>query len=128
MRASRRIPTAVSQGFKLMEMPLDIILEVCSLRDCEDPSGMAQRLLQVFAYLHPMDLLTLARTYKQLRNILMTKHSKAVWRIARGNIEGLPDCPVHLSEPAYANLAFDPHCHVRFLSIFADVPLTKWLL
>lgn len=28
------------------------------------------------------------------------------------SVEGLPDLPDHLSEPAYANLAFDSHCHV----------------
>lgn len=35
-----------------------------------------------------------------------------MWKAARENIEGLPDCPPHLSEPAYANLAFFPNCHV----------------
>ena len=40
-----------------------------------------------------------------------------MWEAARQNVEGLPECPAHLSEPAYANLAFFPYCHVRILDL-----------
>ena len=43
----------------------------------------------------------------------MSRNSASMWKAARANVEGLPDCPAHLSEPAYANLAFFPYCHVR---------------
>lgn len=60
-----------------------------------------------------MDLLNLARTNKDYRRILMNSNSASVWKAARQHIEGLPECPPFLSEPAFANLAFDHHCHVR---------------
>ncbi|KAJ3770832.1 hypothetical protein FB446DRAFT_691664 [Lentinula raphanica] len=75
------------------DMPLDVILEI-------------------FCYLEPRDLLRLARTTKDLRGILMSRSSENIWRIARGNVEGLPPCPVDLNEPQYANLLFESYCHV----------------
>lgn len=69
---------------------------------------------QVFSHLHPMDLLNLARACKEFRQFFMNKRkSQTLWRAARGNVEGLPECPERLSEPAYAALVFDPYCHVR---------------
>ncbi|KAI0723949.1 hypothetical protein C8T65DRAFT_599659 [Cerioporus squamosus] len=76
----------------LPDMPLDILYEV-------------------FLHLHPYDLLHLARTTKTLRRMLMTRSASTIWRRARENVPGLPDCPKDMSEPAYANLMFDPHCH-----------------
>jgi hypothetical protein len=51
----------------------------------------------------------------------MRRSSIAIWRSARElssdkQVVGIPECPPYLSEPAYANLAFDAHCHVRFTS------------
>ncbi|KIJ10785.1 hypothetical protein PAXINDRAFT_101915 [Paxillus involutus ATCC 200175] len=69
-------------------------------------------LLHIFTFLLPMDLLNLARTTKAFRRLLMQKSSAPVWEAARRQTEhDLPDCPPDLSEPQYANLAFDPHCH-----------------
>ncbi|TFY58823.1 hypothetical protein EVJ58_g6183 [Rhodofomes roseus] len=79
----------------LLAVPLDIIHEI-------------------FGYLDSIDLLNLARTNKQLRDFLMSrKKTKAMWRVARQNlnIEGLPDCPIYMSEPAYANITFGHYCH-----------------
>ncbi|KAJ3825576.1 hypothetical protein F5880DRAFT_1700706 [Lentinula raphanica] len=69
-------------------------------------------ILEIFCYLQPRDLLRLARTSKDLRSVLMSKSSANIWRLAGSNVEGLPPCPVDLSEPQYANLLFEPHCHV----------------
>ena len=63
-------------------------------------------------YLMPFDLLNLSRTTKAFRLFLMNRSAAPVWKAARRNVAGLPDCPVHLNEPAYANLAFDSGCHV----------------
>ncbi|RDX56466.1 hypothetical protein OH76DRAFT_389306 [Lentinus brumalis] len=42
----------------------------------------------------------------------MTRSASTIWRRARENVPGgLPDCPKDMSEPAYTNLMFDPHCH-----------------
>lgn len=64
-------------------------------------------------YLTPLDILHLAQTAKTFRAFLMTRSSKHIWRAARMNVAlGFPDCPEHLSEPAYAHLAFDTSCDV----------------
>ncbi|PCH43522.1 hypothetical protein WOLCODRAFT_138394, partial [Wolfiporia cocos MD-104 SS10] len=76
----------------LPDMPLDILFEI-------------------FTCLGPKDLLYLTRTSKSLRQLLMTRETISVWKATRANIRELPECPSFLSEPAYANLAFSPHCH-----------------
>src|ERR1700692_674229 len=75
----------------------------------------AHPLLQIFGHLLPLDILHLARTTKDFRRVLLHKSSISVWKSARENIAGLPECPSSMSEPAYANLAFDQHCHVSLL-------------
>ncbi|KAF5381222.1 hypothetical protein D9757_007847 [Collybiopsis confluens] len=67
------------------DMPLDIIFEV-------------------FGHLDPGDLLRLSRTSKDLRQILMSKSSELIWRIARDNVPELPARPEDLNEPQYARL------------------------
>ncbi|KAL4252491.1 hypothetical protein ABKN59_002772 [Abortiporus biennis] len=79
----------------LLEMPLDILYEI-------------------FSCMHPMDLLNLTRTSKDFRALLMSKTSANLWKAARGTVEDFPDCPSFLSEPAYANLAFDGRCYNCF--------------
>ncbi|KAF5364538.1 hypothetical protein D9757_011336 [Collybiopsis confluens] len=83
--------------------------------------GMLERLakdvpldviFEIFYHLDPVDLLRLSRTSKDLRNILMSKSSEAIWRFARENVEGLPPLPPDLNEPQYAHLAFESYCHV----------------
>ncbi|KAI9570859.1 hypothetical protein HD554DRAFT_277660 [Boletus coccyginus] len=63
------------------------------------------------AYVHPLDLLSLARTCKSLRELLMDKASAFVWKTARRQVQGLPDCPADMTEPEYANLVFYSRCH-----------------
>ncbi|KAF5330282.1 hypothetical protein D9619_006077 [Psilocybe cf. subviscida] len=75
----------------VVDMPLDIVYEI-------------------FGKLSPGDLLTLSQTSKDLRNILLSKSSASIWKEARGNVPGLPDCPPDLSEPQHANLCFMKHC------------------
>ena len=62
------------------------------------------------------DLLNLARATKSFRALLMSRQSVRFWREARLQVEDLPDLPSYLSEPAYANLLFFPHCHVSFFT------------
>lgn len=68
-------------------------------------------LLEIFSHLKPYDLLRLARSTKALRAILFDRSSAFVWRSARQRIKNLPPCPLDISEPAFANLMFDPHCY-----------------
>ena len=60
----------------------------------------------------PLDLLRLARTTKDFRNLLMSRSSISLWKDVLRNIPGLPECPPWMSEPAWVNLVFYPHCHV----------------
>lgn len=46
----------------------------------------------------------------------MSRINASFWIAARRNIEGLPDCPLYMSEPAYANLVFGNYCHVSTAS------------
>ncbi|RPD57627.1 hypothetical protein L226DRAFT_610659 [Lentinus tigrinus ALCF2SS1-7] len=68
-------------------------------------------LFEIFSFLHPQDLLNLSRTTKDFRSCLMSRSSARYWEQSRKQVEGLPDKPIHLSEPAYANLVFCNHCH-----------------
>ncbi|KAF7374998.1 hypothetical protein MSAN_00385900 [Mycena sanguinolenta] len=76
----------------LREFPLDLIAEI-------------------FGHLNPLDLLSLARTTKEIRGILMSRSSAFIWKESRSHVEGLPDLPRDLCEPQYANLCFSTHCH-----------------
>jgi hypothetical protein len=67
---------------------------------------------QIFGHLLPLDVLNLSRTTKQIRRVLLHRSSVFIWKAARANVLGFPECPQFMSEPAYANLAFDQHCHV----------------
>ncbi|KAI9568846.1 hypothetical protein HD554DRAFT_678596 [Boletus coccyginus] len=68
-------------------------------------------LFLIAEYIHPTDLLSLARTCKSLRELLMDKSSTFVWKTARSQVKSLPDCPADLTEPEYANLIFYARCH-----------------
>ncbi|KAJ3562951.1 hypothetical protein NP233_g9257 [Leucocoprinus birnbaumii] len=66
----------------------------------------------IIMYLHPQDVLNLSRSTRRLRQLLMTRDARFAWKTSLSTVEGLPRCPSDLSEPQYANLAFDQHCHV----------------
>ncbi|KZT08431.1 uncharacterized protein LAESUDRAFT_723952 [Laetiporus sulphureus 93-53] len=104
-QVSRRNVRGKRGGLKDMpNMPLDVLFEI-------------------FCHLHPRDLLNLARTDKSFRSTLMSRNAAPLWKAARLNVEGLPDCPAHLSEPAYANLVFFVHCHNCLKS---NIPTILW--
>ncbi|KAF9535715.1 hypothetical protein CPB83DRAFT_842210 [Crepidotus variabilis] len=67
-------------------------------------------LFEIFGHLSPYDLLKLARTNKEFRRLLLNKSFISVWKTALARVPGLPPCPPDMSEPAFANLAFSPHC------------------
>ena len=70
---------------------------------------------QIFAWMHPRDLLALARTSKPFRALLMSQSARPFWKASLECVEGLPKCPTYLSEPAFVNLLFFSHCHVSIL-------------
>ncbi|KAJ3558977.1 hypothetical protein NM688_g614 [Phlebia brevispora] len=85
------------------------------------PSVPWDVLCEIFSLLDPLDLLKLSRVCKDFRSFLMNKTSAVIWKAARKNIEGLPDCPEDLSEPQYANLMFSNHCHVCLRPCYNEV-------
>ncbi|KAL0577162.1 hypothetical protein V5O48_004839 [Marasmius crinis-equi] len=87
----------------IKDMPLDILYEI-------------------FCLLTPHDLLRLSRTSKDLRKNLMSKSSLFVWKACRKN-SGVPDPLPSMSEPAFARLVFDPHCH---FCLTAVVQIVSW--
>ncbi|KAL0061133.1 hypothetical protein AAF712_012053 [Marasmius tenuissimus] len=94
--------------------------------------GLLQRLKEfpldvvfiIFEFLTPQDLLSLARTSRDLRNLLLSRSTILVWKAARSNVEDLPNIPDDMSEPAYAHLCFDAQCHVSEIAkLLIDVHL-----
>ncbi|TCD66484.1 hypothetical protein EIP91_001309 [Steccherinum ochraceum] len=71
-----------------------------SLQDL--PNMPLDILFEVFAQMEPMDLLSLARTNRSFRELLMSKSSTSFWKAAMKNVPDLPDCPSFLSIPAKA--------------------------
>ncbi|KAF5341665.1 hypothetical protein D9611_002142 [Ephemerocybe angulata] len=69
-------------------------------------------LSEIYALLHPVDLLQLARTSKVFRKVLMNRQAsrKMIWLPALASIRGLPPCPKDLAEPRYINLLLESTC------------------
>ncbi|KIK40722.1 hypothetical protein CY34DRAFT_13513 [Suillus luteus UH-Slu-Lm8-n1] len=68
-------------------------------------------ILEIFSHLEPVDLLHLFRTNKAFHKVLSA--NKAVWKAARANRGGVPDCMPGMSEAEWANLLFgrdNSHC------------------
>lgn len=102
-------PTHKSRRGKLQDlpnMPLDILFDI-------------------FGHLLPLDVLRLARTSKALRNVVMRRSARSIWRTAFFNLPVLPPPrPDDLTEPGWASLLFDTHCSV---SLFRFIPYLRTL-
>ncbi|EIW63463.1 uncharacterized protein TRAVEDRAFT_43757 [Trametes versicolor FP-101664 SS1] len=69
-------------------------------------------LLEASFFLHPRDLLSIARANKALRAVLMDRKHAYCWKAARAQLgDEYPETPLYLSEPAYADLLFFHHCY-----------------
>ncbi|RDB27016.1 hypothetical protein Hypma_005172 [Hypsizygus marmoreus] len=73
------------QGF--LDLPLDLILEV-------------------FGHLHPLDVYHLSQTAKALRNIVLARNARSLWKTVYERHPDVPQCPPHMSEPAWTTLIF----------------------
>ncbi|KAF8593384.1 hypothetical protein BDV93DRAFT_461313 [Ceratobasidium sp. AG-I] len=80
----------------LINMPCEIFVEIASLTD-------------------PIDLLSMARSCKTLRNTLMEQLANKIWRAAEDNVPGLPNCPPDMCPLDYAALIFTKSCTVSVL-------------
>ncbi|PPQ63448.1 hypothetical protein CVT24_004980 [Panaeolus cyanescens] len=79
---------------QLLEMPFDILFEI-------------------FGHCMPYDLLSLGRTSKDFRQLVLSPEFKSIWIHSRSHVQGLPARPENISEPQYAELAFGKGCLVR---------------
>ncbi|GJE86997.1 F-box protein [Phanerochaete sordida] len=75
----------------LTELPLDVVIEVV-------------------LHLNPGDLLSLSRTTKAFRDLLMRRSSAFLWKAARENLEGYPPCPEDMNEPGLASFLYTNYC------------------
>lgn len=93
----------------MLSLPLDVLFVVSSRHRLLRLS-YAYVSLQILSGLLPMDLLNLARTSKNLRQVLMSRKSMSVWISARRNAGAtvVPEPPEDMSEPAWAQLLFGP--------------------
>ncbi|KAG9079866.1 hypothetical protein FS749_008206 [Ceratobasidium sp. UAMH 11750] len=65
---------------------------------------------KIMSCLLPADVLSLARSNKSIRNLLMSRASRPLWQAAFHNIPHMPPCPQSLCEPQYASLVFSETC------------------
>lgn len=63
-------------------------------------------LLEIFGLLEPVDLLHLFGTHKAFRKVLSSNNAVSVWKSARVNRGGVPDCLPGMSEVEWADLLF----------------------
>ncbi|KAI0730844.1 hypothetical protein C8Q76DRAFT_340362 [Earliella scabrosa] len=90
--APRRTRERVGAFARLPHLPLDILIEI-------------------FNHLHPRDLLSLARTSRDISRFVLGRQQEHIWRHAREHTQGIPGCPSFLSERAFAHFLFSPFCH-----------------
>lgn len=65
---------------------------------------------EIVSHLTPKDLLTLCRTTRQFREMLVARKYRHLWAAARRNVPGLPDPPKGISELRYAETLFSTFC------------------
>ncbi|KAG9089817.1 hypothetical protein FRC06_001375, partial [Ceratobasidium sp. 370] len=75
----------------LMKMPVEIFTEIAYL-------------------LNPGDLISLARSNKFFRKMLLKRSAAQIWQRAESNMPGLPPCLAGMCEPEYAALVFSKYC------------------
>ncbi|KAG8959725.1 hypothetical protein FRC00_001301 [Tulasnella sp. 408] len=85
---------------------------------------------EILGHLHPLDLLSLARTSKTLRSHIMSKvlvsRLTNVWKkVLRAVRPITPECPKDQSEPQWAALLFTRDCSVRTAFFHHMPPVRK---
>ncbi|RPD67471.1 hypothetical protein L226DRAFT_136938 [Lentinus tigrinus ALCF2SS1-7] len=102
----RKAPSFLSRKYKATSPSSEVkVGELSALKDV--PSEI---FYMIIGWLRPLDLIHLSRTSKFFRSILLSRKNECLWKEARMNVPGLPDCPPTLSEPRYAAFLFDQYC------------------
>lgn len=63
---------------------------------------------EILGYLHPIDLIRVARTTKYLRFLVMRHSSSWIWGLAFARNPRIPPCPDDMPHPKWADLLFGP--------------------
>ena len=89
----------------------------------------AELLFDILELAHPMDLMHLSRTSKDLRKVGLSKRSEPVWKAAYGNYDELNTPPEDIPYPRWTAMMYDDaRCDVsHFLRLLSDFPETRWL-
>ena len=81
-------------------------------------------MLQIASWVNLWDVLSLARSCRPFRDVLMSKTSVLVWQRAHEMMD-VPKCPSDLSEPQFAFFLTERMCHVgRSKEVLINVCLT----
>ena len=72
---------------------------------------------QITSHLHPLDLVHLSFTNKLMRLVICNRSVRSVWKASLAAVPSLPECPLWMSEPQYANLVFGKACTVSMTSL-----------
>jgi hypothetical protein len=73
---------------------------------CTIQSSFMYASIQVFSYLHPLDLHHFSRTTKLLRTMVMSRSASWLWKIVFLRNLSIPPCPAYVSEPQWADILF----------------------
>ncbi|KAG9094954.1 hypothetical protein FS749_011423 [Ceratobasidium sp. UAMH 11750] len=65
---------------------------------------------EIMQHLGPGELVTLTRSNKFFRNMLLRQSAVHIWQRVQKNVPGLPPCPSGMCEPQYAALLFSKYC------------------
>ncbi|KAF9057122.1 hypothetical protein BJ165DRAFT_8475 [Panaeolus papilionaceus] len=83
------IPRHNIHARRLMELPVEVVLEV-------------------FGYLHPVDIFTLIRTTKALRSLLLSTGSAGIWYSVFARHRDVPPVPEGMSPPKWVTMLYGP--------------------
>ncbi|PPQ75075.1 hypothetical protein CVT24_010147 [Panaeolus cyanescens] len=93
-RKGKQMPKKGRTGNSFLGLAFDIHLEIC-------------------AYLGPTNLLNLARTCRDLHQLIASEDFDLVWRnLRKSRFPDMPECPEDMTEPAFFELCFGRGCLV----------------
>lgn len=98
---------------RFLMLPTDVLHGVRLFVPCSDSS---LPFVQIFEWLHPVDLYHLIQSTRRFRGVILNQTYRGVWKSAFRLYDDLPTCPEDLSEPQWSSLLFGPDtCDVSSL-------------
>ena len=98
---------------RFLMLPTDVLYGVRLFVPCSDSS---LPFVQIFEWLHPVDLYHLMQSTRTFRGVILNQTYRGVWKSAFRLYDDLPTCPEDVSEPQWSSLLFGPDtCDVSSL-------------